>query len=281
MDSHLLTIAGVFGAYLLIELLAGHFRKPQHSRRETMLDVLAASQAWFLVGPLVVYLTAAIERKLIPDSADAWVGAPWWLQLLAFLVFEDMVQYWYHRATHKYSALWPLHRFHHSSPYMGVRMIWRNGFFYDLFLPNLYLAGVLVYLGFGEVYFWYFLVKTVVTMGSHSELRWDSFLYRHRALAPLAWVIERTISTPATHFAHHAPNGDDGIGNPRGNYGNLMFLWDVLFGTARITRRYPARFGLDPEPGMAPDPWYVHIFYPLFRSRPLPADPATTTRSAS
>ena len=24
------------------------------------------------------------------------------------------------------------------------------------------------------------------------------------------------------------------------------------------------------EPEMAPDPWYVYIFYPLFRSRRLP-----------
>ena len=134
-------------------------------------------------------------------------------------------------------------------------------------MPNLWLAGILVYLGFGEVYFWYSLVKLLVTMSAHSETRWDRFLYRYRALHPVAWVVERTVSTPATHFAHHALREDDGIGHYNGNFGNLLFFWDVLFGTARITRQYPPAFGVEVDQKAGPDPWYVLIFYPLFRSR--------------
>ncbi len=113
---------------------------------------------------------------------------------------------------------------------------------------------------------YYQVTKLVVTMAAHSELRWDRWLYRSPRLAPLAWVVERTFSTPATHFAHHAAM-DDPVGNPNGNFGNLLFFWDVLFGSARITRRYPERFGLPEEPGGKPDPWYVLSFYPLFRAR--------------
>lgn len=265
MDQQLWVVGAVFGGYVLLELLRGVFRPRNGDRRESMLDILATSQAWFLVGPLVVYFTAAIERVLLPDHAGAWSGTHWALQVLAFLIADDLVQYSYHRASHRFSWLWGMHKFHHSAPYMGVRVIWRNGFFYDLLMPNLYLSGVLVYLGFGEVYLWYYGVKVLVTMGSHSTLRWDAWLYRHRALAPLAWVIERTISTPATHFAHHA-DLQDPVGNPNGNFGNLMFLWDVIFGSARITRRYPERYGLPEEPGGQPDPWYVYIFYPLLRT---------------
>lgn len=270
MDQQVWVVAAVFGGYVLIELLLGVFRPRQGSRRESLLDILAASQAWFLVGPLVVYFLAAIQRWLLPEHADALIDTPWWLQLLALLIADDLVQYWYHRSSHKYGWMWGMHKFHHSAPYMGVRVIWRNGFFYDLLMPNLYLAGILVYLGFGEVYFWYYAFKLLVTMGSHSELRWDRWLYRHSALAPLAWVIERTFSTPATHFAHHAALHDP-IGNPHGNFGNLMFLWDVIFGSAKITRQYPQTYGLPEEPGGEPDPWYVYIFYPLFRARRPPA----------
>ena len=39
-------------------------------------------------------------------------------------------------------------------------------------------------------------------------------------------------------------HNDDGIGHYKGNFGNLLFVWDVLFGTAQITRRYPAKVGL-------------------------------------
>ena len=51
--------------------------------------------------------------------------------------------------------------------------------------------------------------------------------------------------------------------NFNGNYGNLLFFWDVLFGTAKITRRYPENFGvLDDE-----RPTFLRqIFFPLFRS---------------
>ena len=66
-------------------------------------------------------------------------------------------------------------------------------------------------------------------------------------LHPLAWVLERTISTPATHWAHHALTNDDGIGHYKGNFGNLLFVWDMLFGTAKITRRYPANVGLQDD----------------------------------
>ena len=257
----------VFGGIIVLELLFGVFRPAQHgSRRETMLDILAASQAWLLVGPAVVYLSAAIETSLIPQYAGAWAGTHWALQVLAFLIFDDLVQYSFHRATHKFGWLWGLHKFHHSPPFMGVRIIWRNGFFYDLLLPNLYLSGILVYLGFGEVYLYYYGFKIVVTMASHSTLRWDRWLYQYKALSPLAWVIERTFSTPATHFAHHAALHDP-VGNPNGNFGNLMFLWDVIFGTAKITRQYPQEYGLPEEPGGKPDPWYVYIFYPLLRAK--------------
>jgi sterol desaturase/sphingolipid hydroxylase (fatty acid hydroxylase superfamily) len=46
------------------------------------------------------------------------------------------------------------------------------------------------------------------------------------------------VSTPATHWGHHALTNSDGIGHYKGNFGNLLFVWDILFGTAKITRRY-------------------------------------------
>jgi sterol desaturase/sphingolipid hydroxylase (fatty acid hydroxylase superfamily) len=280
MTEYISLVATVFVLYALWELLIGKFHTRHMSAKETFLDIAAFMQATVLVGPLIVFGTAAIERWLIPEYKDALIGTPWYLKLLCFLVFEDMVQYWYHRATHKFGWMWGFHKFHHTPVYMGVRIIWRNSFLYDLMMPNLWFAGVMVYLGFGDVYFWYYLVKLFVTMGAHSETRWDQYLYRYKALHPVAWVVERTISTPATHFAHHAYAEDDGIGHYNGNFGNLLFFWDVLFGTARITRQYPPRYGVPVEPGMEPDPWYVLIFYPFFRNRKKPSGEGLAAPSA-
>ncbi|MES2489691.1 MAG: sterol desaturase family protein [Pseudomonadota bacterium] len=277
MENIALIVPLFFAIFVVLELLRRKFSSPTGNPRDTWLDIAAWAQSWFLVAPLVVYGGAALQQWLLPTHAGAWSDTPWWLQFAAFLVVEDMVQYWYHRSCHAFPKIWGLHKLHHTAPYMGVRIIWRNGFFYDLLMPNLWFASILVYLGFGQVYFIYFVLKTVVSMAAHSELRWDAVLYRYRALSPLAWIIERTISTPATHFAHHAATEDDGIGHYHGNFGNLLFFWDVLFGTAHITRRYPERFGLELEPGESPDPWHVLIFYPLVRTDAAPRTTSAET----
>jgi sterol desaturase/sphingolipid hydroxylase (fatty acid hydroxylase superfamily) len=60
---------------------------------------------------------------------------------------------------------------------------------------------------------------------------------------------------------------DDGIGHYRGNYGNLLFFWDVLFGTAKITRRYPPQVGLKDDVDNGAERWLIQLLYPLVKSR--------------
>ena len=257
-------------AFAVAELLFGRFRLRGVSKRDSRLDFAFFLQSTAVIGPIVAYGLAAIETRLLPGAAGSLAATPWWLQFVVFLLLEDMVQYWYHRSAHTFPALWPMHLAHHTTPYMGARMVYRNGFFYTLLFPNVWIAGVLVYLGFGDVYFVYSIIKAVVTTAAHSELRWDEWLYRYRPLRPLAWVLERTISTPATHFAHHASIEGDGVGHHSGNFGNLLFFWDVLYGSALISRQYPPRFGLDPALPDAKTPWPALMFYPLVRQRAAP-----------
>jgi sterol desaturase/sphingolipid hydroxylase (fatty acid hydroxylase superfamily) len=148
-----------------------------------------------------------------------------------------------------------------------VRIVYRNNFFYYAMMPGVWLSAALVYLGLGAVYPYYVVAKLAVICGAHCAVPWDAFLYRYRALHPLAWLVEHTISTPATHFAHHAMFQDDGVGHYRGNYGNLLFVWDQLFGTAHLSRRYPPRVGLVDDAEHGAERWYVQLFYPLVKSR--------------
>ena len=80
-------------------------------------------------------------------------------------------------------------------------------------------------------------------MGAHSSIAWDKPFYKYKVLHPIAWVLERFISTPATHHAHHADTSGDGVGHFKGNFGNMFFLWDVIFGTGLITRKFPKSYG--------------------------------------
>ena len=95
-------------------------------------------------------------------------------------------------------------------------------------------------------------------------MRWDEPLYKIKGLSPVMWVVERTISTPATHSAHHGKHKSDGVTHYKGNYGNLLFFWDVLFGTAKITRQYPKEMGVEnlPETTVA-----EQLLWPIVRRK--------------
>jgi sterol desaturase/sphingolipid hydroxylase (fatty acid hydroxylase superfamily) len=164
------------------------------------------------------------------------------------LVADDMTQYWWHRLSHT-RWLYPLHRAHHSAAYMSVRIVYRNNLVYYAMMPGVWISGLLIHWGFGPVYAVYGVIKLGVIIAAHSSVAWDEPLYRHPVTARLMWVVERVISTPSTHSAHHGLNASDGVTNYKGNYGNLLFLWDVIFGTALITRKRPAAYGIE---GIAP-----------------------------
>ena len=233
---------------------------------DTKIDLAMFLALVAIVQPVVFTLAYRLCALAMPLHHGAWAGLPWWAMGAALLVGDDLTQYLWHRASHT-PLLWPLHRAHHTAHYTSVRMTYRNNFLYYLMMPGLWISGVLIYLGLGNAYVVYVVLKLTIIMGAHSAVPWDRPLYRVRALRPLAWVLEHTISTPATHRAHHALSNDDGVGHYKGNFGNMLFVWDLLFRTALITRRYPPRVGLNDDLAFGKERWFVEMFYPFLQSK--------------
>lgn len=267
MEPAELQVLGVFATLVsfgLVELVRGGFFPREATPQDDRLDIAIMFMFPAVYGG-VGLVAFALCDWLIPQHQGALAHWPWWAMVGTLLIADDLTQYLWHRFAHT-SLMWPLHRAHHSAAYMSVRIVYRNNALYYALMPGLWLSGLLAYLGFGWVLAGYVVVKLLVIIGAHCSWRWDEALYRVKALHPLMWVLERTISTPATHHAHHALSETDGVGHYSGNFGNLLFLWDVLFGTAVITRKFPPAYGLADDRRHGTERWYVQLLYPLLRS---------------
>jgi sterol desaturase/sphingolipid hydroxylase (fatty acid hydroxylase superfamily) len=233
------------------------------TRNEKALDLACFAIPKLVFAPFFAWFSVKVLPVLFPHQHNIFAWVPFFWGVLILCIADDLTQYWYHRVHHEIPWLWRFHRTHHSAPYMGMSMAGRQNAIYTIFFSQTYLTSILVYLGFGPAAVVVLGVKSTITTLAHSSIAWDKPLYRYKALHPIAWVVERVISTPATHHAHHASSTDDGIGFYKGNFGNMFFLWDVIFGTGHISRQYPREYGISHYEG---DPWYAQLLWPIFKS---------------
>lgn len=249
MKPELLLILAIFTFFVLLEIVfTRFFSKPGQTKGDGIVEMASTGMLSLITQPLVLFSAGAMASLIIPELKNAIADYPFWLIFSLFLLLDDLTQYWWHRMSHSVKWLYNLHRPHHNASYLSIRVVYRNNFFYYLLMPGLWLSGLLIYLGGGWVYAVYIVIKMTVIFGAHSDVRWDKPLYEISWLSPLMWVLERVISTPATHSAHHGKYLSDAATHYKGNYGNLLFFWDVLFGTAKITRKYPQEFGVENLP---------------------------------
>jgi sterol desaturase/sphingolipid hydroxylase (fatty acid hydroxylase superfamily) len=259
-----LVVIGIFVTFALFEMGAGRFLfRRLSSRKDVIIDVICTTALPALVLPLVLWCSTELAQWALPATQDQFEDWPWWAMFGTLLVADDLTQYGWHRLSHT-SWLYPLHRAHHSASYLSVRVVYRNNVVYYALMPGLWLSGLLLHWGFLSVYVIYMPLKMLVIISAHASVRWDTYLLRWRVTRPLMWVLERLISTPTTHAAHHGLHEDDGVTHYRGNYGNFLFLWDIIFGSAKITRRRPESYGIE---GLAPIPWYRELLWPTRERR--------------
>lgn len=166
-------------------------------------------------------------------------GAPVWLAVPLALVAWDFVQYHLHRYSHEGKGpvarfLWRAHLAHHLPDRVYVVM---HGVFHPLnaFMMAALLQAVLIGLGLSPAAaFAAMLLIDLQTILSHFnvEIRagWFNYLFIGTEL----------------HRTHHSADMTE-----TGNYGSILSLWDLLFGTFRYAPgQRPAALGVRSEPGM-------------------------------
>lgn len=270
MKPEIIAILSIFFAFILAEVFfTNFFKKKDQKASDGAVEFFSTGTLILLTQPFIMATSYGLGLLLFPEFQDRLSGLHFLAGFGLFLLFDDLTQYWWHRLSHSIPWLYKLHRPHHNAEYMSIRLVYRNNTFYYAMMPGLWLSGALIYLGLGWVYAVYIIMKMTIIFGAHSDLPWDKSLYKVKWLSPLMWVVERLISTPATHHAHHGRHKADGVTHYKGNFGNMLFLWDIIFGTAKITRRYPAEYGVEnlPETSML-----EQLIWPIVRKHPQPKD---------
>ena len=144
----------------------------------------------------------------INEIFPAWLVWP-----LTFIVI-DFIYYWYHRCSHRIRFLWAVHMNHHSSEEMNFTVALRQPWFGPL--TKVPFFAVMPLIGFDPI--------ITAIAGAVSTL--------YGLLTHTKWVnklsfLEYILITPSHHRVHHGSN-ENYIDK---NYGNLLIIWDKIFGT--------------------------------------------------
>lgn len=133
---------------------------------------------------------------------------------IALLILTDFIWYWYHRLAHEVNILWAAHVVHHQSEDFNYTVSARITVFQAFF--RMMFWSVLPVIGFPAA----MIVSVQLVHGLYP------FFIHTRTIGKLG-ILEYILVTPSHHRVHHASN-EKYLDR---NYGDLLIIWDKLFGT--------------------------------------------------
>ena len=217
-----LTIAEVYAiglpiilAMILIEtLISGLNKKSLYKNKDTLCTsglLFGNIIMGFVIKGATLGLHIFIYQFRIFDLVNI---IPLWAMWLMTFILIDFVFYVYHRFSHRVRFLWAIHMSHHSSEEMNFAVSMRQAWLgpiskipFFIILPILGLDPTIIAVAG--------VISTLWGVVGHTQIG--------DKLCPLEWVL----NTPWHHRVHHGANTE----YIDKNYGNLLIIWDRMFGT--------------------------------------------------
>ena len=200
---------------ILVEVIASNWNKKYYYTKGDTLCTVG-----LLIGNItMVYafkgITLALHFYVFQYKLfDIFQEIPLWINWILTFVLIDFVFYIYHRMSHRVRFLWAIHMSHHSSEEMNFAVSFRQAWFgpiskipFFIILPLIGLDPTIIAIAG--------VISTLWGIVGHTQII--------NKLGPLEWVF----NTPSHHRVHHGAN-EQYIDK---NYGNLLIIWDRMFGT--------------------------------------------------
>jgi sterol desaturase/sphingolipid hydroxylase (fatty acid hydroxylase superfamily) len=196
--------------------------------------------------PMLSGITAPLINKLgglivVPIPEGFWGSV---LYSLAFLLLYDFFYYWWHRAQHELSWLWPQHALHHSERDLNFSTSMRHHWLEEPLRVFVVLLpmGVLFRLE-APTLAWVFTAFSF----------WGYFIHLNLRLE--LGVLTAWISGPQYHRIHHSIEPQ----HHNRNYAAFFPMWDRIFGSACLPE--PKQW---PRTGIEHGPDHLSVMEALF-----------------
>ena len=200
---------------------------PKVDRRYTLLLLLALNPllAFFVLSPFAAMFGSALGQVGLPfDGLLHFFPRTRDHPYLAFALFylaNDLAYYWMHRAQHAIPWWWALHSMHHSQRrvncWTNARVSWL-----DVVLESCLLATVGLLMGVDAGQFALLVLLTeLVQYLAHTNTRLG-----------FGKILDHLIITPRFHRLHHMLVDPARPMLHNCNYGQVLAIWENLFGTA-------------------------------------------------
>lgn len=199
----------------------------QVDRRYTLALLLGLNPllAFFVLSPFASLFSDALARVGLPSDGLLHyvprIQAHPYLAFGLFYLANDLAYYWMHRAQHAIPWWWALHNMHHSQRQVNC---WTNArvSWLDVVLESCLLATVGLLMGVDAGQFAALVLLTeLVQYLAHTNTRLG-----------FGRIIERIVVTPRFHRLHHMKSDPARPNLHNCNYGQVLAVWDNLFGTA-------------------------------------------------
>ena len=219
----LLPIALAFGLLALATKRAALLAAMRRCRGESTTNLALIVVNYVVLAPLMLVPTLAVREAgpVVPALTRFWRAFPELATLLLAIVLIELAAYARHRFEHL-PQVWRFHATHHADEELNWLSLLRKhpvSKFMELLVDTLpvVLIGLPV---------WAILAAQLVRSW------WGYFIH-----ADLPWTLGpagKWLISPAAHRLHHIR--DEALMGS--NYGNMLTLWDRVFGTWRDPARH-------------------------------------------
>lgn len=219
-----LIVASAIAVVALLERIAPFEASWNLDHGDTAVDA-----AHFLVSYLLIQVAVASAfglRELLPPSWALWPReAPMLVQILLAGAVMDLGLYTMHRASHANGFLWRLHAIHHSPE----RLYWLNGGRrHPMSAIVLAAPGLTVLLAVGA---------TPIAVGAWLSFMSIHLAFQHANLDYRLGPLRHVLGVAEMHRWHHKREFEDA----QVNFGEVLLIWDRLFGTFHDAPNSPRR----------------------------------------